>query len=308
MADLPSDFWGGWVAVITVVSLIGLGWLVYSVYFSRGADMDTAQQVWDETLREGTAAAPLWWFWFIVALLAVTVVYLILYPGLGSYRGTLQWSQGGRIAESALRYEREFGPARAAIASADVAALRGDAAVLRSASSVFRNHCAACHGDDGGGQANLFPNLTDRDWQWGGESAALEQTIAAGRQAVMPPWQAVLGDAGVVQVADYVLSLSRSAGGSSQPAPNEGEKLYSMYCTACHGAGGGGLALLGAPALNDDTWLYGGSASDVRASIAAGRTGVMPAFASRLDAAQIKMLVAWLGRDSIDTNAPETGR
>lgn len=295
MADLPSDFWSGWIAVITVVSLIGLCWLVYSVYFSRGADADAAHQVWDETLREGTAAAPLWWFWLIVALLAVSVVYLILYPGLGSYRGTLRWSQGGRIAESAQRYETEFGAARAAIAAADVAALRGDPAVLRSAASVFRNHCAACHGENGGGQANLFPDLTDHDWQWGGETAALEQTITAGRQAVMPPWQAVLGDAGVGQVADYVLSFSRS-GGSSQP---EGERLYSMYCSACHGAGGGGLAVLGAPALNDDAWLYGGSASDVRASISAGRNGVMPAFAGRLDAAQIKMLVAWLGREPV---------
>ena len=73
---------------ITVVSLLGLGWLVYSVYFSRDANTAAAHQVWDETLREGTAAAPLWWFWLIVALLAVTVIYLILYPGLGSYRGT----------------------------------------------------------------------------------------------------------------------------------------------------------------------------------------------------------------------------
>jgi cytochrome c oxidase cbb3-type subunit 3 len=297
MANLPSDFWSGWIVVITVVSLLGLAWLVYSVYFSRGADAAAAHQIWDETLREGTAPAPLWWFWLIVALLAVTVVYLILYPGLGSYRGTLRWSQGGRIAESTQRYEGEFGAARAAIAAADVAALRSDAAVLRSATSVFRNHCAACHGENGGGQANLFPNLTDRDWQWGGDTAALEQTITAGRQAVMPPWQAVLGDAGVAQVADYVLSLSRSAGGSNEPTASEGEKLYSMYCTACHGPTGGGLAVLGAPALNDDAWLYGGSASDIRTSISAGRNGVMPAFAGRLDAAQIKMLVAWLGRE-----------
>jgi cytochrome c oxidase cbb3-type subunit 3 len=57
--------------------------------------------------------------------------------------------------------------------------------------------------------------------------------------------------------------------------------------------------VLGAPALNDDAWLYGGSASDIRMSISAGRNGVMPAFAGRLDAAQIKMLVAWLGREPV---------
>ena len=237
MADLPSDFWAGWIAVITVVSLIGLGWLV-TASISRDSDAYVAHQVWDETLREGNAAAPLWWFWLIVALLAVTVVYLMLYPGLGSYRGVLQWSQGGRIAESAQRYDEQFGAARARSRHRR-RALGSDAAVLRSASSVFRNHCAACHGEDAGGQANLFPNLSDRDWQWGGDVPQLEQTITSGRQAVMPPWQAALGDAGVAQVADYVISLAGN--GTGETAPSEGKKLYELYCTACHGADGGGL-------------------------------------------------------------------
>ncbi len=294
MADLPSDFWSGWIAAVTIVSLIGLVWLVCSVYFGKNNDADVAHQVWDETLREGTAAAPLWWFWLILALLAVTVVYLMLYPGLGSYRGVLEWSQGGRVAESAARYELEFGAARSRIAATEPAVLRGDAAVLRSASSVFRNHCAACHGENAGGQADLFPNLTDGDWQWGGEAPQLEQTITAGRQAVMPPWQSVLGDAGVAAVADYVIGLSSRTGGGSER--REGERLYGLYCTACHGADGSGLAALGAPALNDGSWLYGRSTDAVRASISGGRNGVMPAFGTRLEPAQIRMLVAWLDR------------
>ena len=83
-----------------------------SISAANGA-ADVADDVWDETLREGTTPAPLWWFWLILALLAFSVVYLILYPGLGSYRGVLGWSQGGRIAESAERYEQRFGAARA---------------------------------------------------------------------------------------------------------------------------------------------------------------------------------------------------
>ena len=292
MANLPSDFWGGWISVITIVSALGLAWLVYSIYFVKRSDADVAHQVWDESLREGTAAAPLWWFWLIVALLAVSVVYLILYPGLGTYRGALRWSQGGRLAESAARYDAEFGAARAQIAATDVAQLRADPSVLRSASSVFRNQCAACHGENAGGQANTFPNLTDREWQWGGETAQLEQTITAGRQAVMPPWQAVLGDAGISAVADYVISLSRVERGRIGLV--EGKRLFGLYCTACHGADGSGNAALGAPPLKDGSWLYGGSTLDVRKSIALGRNGVMPSFAGRLEPAQIKMLVALL--------------
>jgi cytochrome c oxidase cbb3-type subunit 3 len=80
-------------------------------------------------------------------------------------------------------------------------------------------------------------------------------------------------------------------------ATSDGKKQYEMYCSACHGLDGSGTAALGAPALNDDIWLYGGSPSAIRASISGGRTGVMPPFVGRLEPAQIKMLVAWLGRD-----------
>jgi cytochrome c oxidase cbb3-type subunit III len=300
MANLPSDFWGGWVAVITIISLIGLAWLVYSVYFAKRSDADVAHQVWDETLREGTATAPLWWFWLIVALLAFTVVYLMLYPGLGSYRGTLQWSQGGRLAESTARYDAEFGPARAKLAATDAQALRGDGAVLRSAASVFRNNCAACHGESADGQAKTFPSLTDHEWQWGGDTAQLEQTITAGRQAVMPPFQAVLGDTGISAVADYVISLSRVEPGRMGLA--EGKRLFDLYCTACHGADAGGNTALGAPPLNNGSWLYGGSTLDVRRTLALGRNGVMPAFATRLEPAQIRMLVALLGQPSVEVS------
>ena len=38
MADLPTDFWGGWIAILTSVSFVALGWLIFSIYFSAGDD------------------------------------------------------------------------------------------------------------------------------------------------------------------------------------------------------------------------------------------------------------------------------
>lgn len=292
MVSLPNDFWSGWIVVITVVSLVGLAWLVWSVYFA--SEDVVADQVWDETLREGSAPAPLWWFWLILSMLAVTVVYLMLYPGLGSYRGTLRWSQGGRIAASEIQYQDEFRERRELIAAAAASELRDDQRALRAGSSLFQNHCAACHGPNAEGQANLFPNLADASWQWGGDDASIEQTIARGRQAIMPGWRAVLADNGVEQMADYVLALS--SGNAASLAGTDGARLFAQYCSACHGADGAGQPVLGAPALNDDIWLYGGSRDAIVTSIAEGRSGVMPAFEQRLDAAQIKMLVVWLGR------------
>ena len=67
VADLPSEFWGGWIATITVASFVALLWLVIDVY--RSGPDGNEQQVWDETLREGAKPAPIWWFWFILALM-----------------------------------------------------------------------------------------------------------------------------------------------------------------------------------------------------------------------------------------------
>jgi cytochrome c oxidase cbb3-type subunit 3 len=216
----------------------------------------------------------------------------MLYPGLGSYRGILRWSQGGQIAASTASYEQRFGPERSRIATAVAAVLREEPAAMLSARHIFANHCAACHGPDARGQARLFPNLTDDDWQWGGEEQQIVQTVTLGRQGVMPPLQAALGDAGVAQVASYVRSLS--SGNGALAANSEGARLFQTYCSACHGADGAGMEQLGAPALNDRTWVYGASVEDVRASIALGRTGIMPPFGERLDATQIKLLTSWL--------------
>jgi cytochrome c oxidase cbb3-type subunit III len=290
MASIANGFWAGWVAVITIVSVIGLVWLVASVYFGRESSATVAHQVWDETLSEGMTAPPLWWFWMILALLAASVVYLILYPGLGSYAGVLRWSQGSEIAASLARHEERFGPGREEIIATPLHDLQQNAVAMRSAWHLFNNHCVACHGGDARGQASMFPDLGDASWQWGGDEEQLTQTITQGRQAVMPSWQPILNDDGVAKMADYVIALSQGIGSTD----SEAATTFRNYCSACHGADGGGTPLLGAPAHNDSAWIYGSSAAAVRESISQGRRGVMPAFGERLDGAQIKLLTAWL--------------
>lgn len=290
MADMPSDFWGGWIAVITIVSFAGLAWLIFSAYFS-GEPGEEAEHspVWDGNLREGSNPAPMWWFWMIFALMILSVIYLMLYPGLGSYKGALQWSQGGRLNESIAAYEAEFGGVRNLIAEAQLATLQADDHMMRSAQRVFDRNCAVCHGYDARGQAMQFPDLTDDEWQWGGSPAQIEQSIRAGRTAVMVGWQQVLGDDGVSNVADYVLQLG-------QPAANghPGQAQYNQFCVACHLPDGSGNAVLGAPSLVDNVSLYGNDADTLRHTIAIGRNGIMPAFAARLDDTQIRLLVALL--------------
>lgn len=291
MADLPTGFWSGWIIVLTGVSLATLIWLVLSVYFAPGANEHSeAEPVWDNDLREGSNAPPLWWFWMLLAALVFSLIYLMLYPGLGSYKGLLNWSQGKRIVESYETYDTSFQEIRADIASKNLAEIQNDLDLMQVAERIFRRECSACHGPDGRGQASLFPNLMDIDWQWGASPEQIEQTIRGGRVANMLAWQAILGDENVGQVADYVANFSDS------DVAHPGRVVFQQSCAACHGLDGVGNPLLGAPNLTDNIWLYGGDLETVRASIAAGRNGVMPSFEKRLDDAQIKLLVAMLAR------------
>jgi len=295
MADLPGGFWAGWIAVITIVSLIGLCWLIFSVYFSANGEEDTPQPVWDENLREGDNPAPMWWFWLILGLLVFSLIYLMLYPGIGSYQGALKWSQGGRLNQSYTTYDDEFRTLRQLVTEASIETLAKDAKIMASARRVYDQNCAACHGADAKGQATHFPDLTDSNWQWGNTPAQLEQSIRLGRQPVMPGWQDVVGAEGVQQITDYLIAYSR---GEAISDDDPGKKSFGLYCVACHGAAGKGNVALGASDLTTGTWLYGGTKQDIAHSIGIGRSGVMPAFQDRLDDAQIRMLVAWLSREN----------
>jgi cytochrome c oxidase cbb3-type subunit 3 len=289
---MPSDFWAGYIIAITGVSFIALVWFVANVYFSSGDDSDVEHQVWDHDLKEGTAPAPIWWFWLIFALMVVSVIYLMLYPGLGNYGGVLKWSQGGEVAASRVAYAADFGAQRERIAAADIAALAADPAMVAAGARIYTVHCAACHGRDATGQALLFPNLTDAHWQWGATPDSIAQSIRAGRTAVMPPLLAALGEESVTALTNYVLALND--GNADAPVHDAARTQFGALCGACHGADGSGNPLLGAPSLTVGAWTYGGEFEQIYQSIAEGRSGQMPAFAGKLDDTEVRLLSAWL--------------
>jgi len=292
MADMPNDFWSGWIILITLISFIALAWLVISVYTAAPPDPNEVEEtIWDGNLEEGQNPAPLWWFWLIFAMMVFSVFYLMFYPGLGSFKGAFQWSQGGELSERYSAFNENFTELRAEIAAMPLDAIRADDALMGSASDLYKQNCAACHGYEAQGQANLFPNLTDGIWQWGGSPENIEQTLLNGRVAVMASWDALLGQQGVTDVANYVLVV-----GTPEAEGHPGQARFNQICAACHGIEGTGNPLLGAPSLVDDVWLYGGDVETIRTTLREGRNGRMPAFGDKLDNAQIRLLVAWLTR------------
>lgn len=83
-----------------------------------------------------------------------------------------------------------------------------DATVAARGQAVFAEQCAACHGDDGKGKAEVgAPNLASGIWLYGGDRGALVQQIRAPRHGVMPAWEGRLDDATIKMLAVYVHGL-----------------------------------------------------------------------------------------------------
>jgi cytochrome c oxidase cbb3-type subunit III len=162
---------------------------------------------------------------------------------------------------------------------------------MKMAQTLFMDNCALCHGADGGGNPG-FPNLTDKDWLYGGAPEKILETITHGRKAAMPAWGSILGEEGVVDAAEYVLSLSGNDHDKSKA--EAGAKLFATNCVACHGADGKGNQQMGAPNLTDNIWLYGKKPEEIRYTIRQGRNGVMPAQAENLKADKIHLLAAYV--------------
>ena len=92
-----------------------------------------------------------------------------------------------------------------------LAGLSFDEKLAAEGKQKFETLCAGCHMADGTGNVAMgAPNLTDNIWLYGGSPRAIKQSIAKGRNGVMPAHAEFLGEAKVHILAAYVYSLSNA--------------------------------------------------------------------------------------------------
>ncbi len=272
----------------------------------RGADTgrETTGHEWDG-IREFNAPLPTWWLYTFYATIVFAVVWCVLYPAFPGQSGVLGYSTRGNVAATISQAAADQKPYVDRILKASLDEIRVDKQLLTFARAggriAFNNNCASCH-QVGGAGTKGYPSLADDDWLWGGAAADIEQTIRYGirsehdktRNSMMPRFgvDGMLSSAQIGDVVEYVLSLSHSSHDPDKAA--RGAAVYAENCVACHMQGGTGNKELGAPALNDAIWLYGGDRASIRQSVFAARAGMMPAWEGRLDEATIKMLTLYV--------------
>ena len=289
-----SNFWHWWIVLLTTACLVLVTWVLFSTRKTQRKEMteETTGHEYDG-IKEYDNPLPHWWFIMFVATLVFTVGYLILYPGMGKWAGTLGWTQVNELEQNQQKHDRKYAPEFARYAATPIEELINNPKALKMGERVFINNCALCHGMDAGGNFG-FPNLVDNDWLYGGTPDAIKATIVHGRQGQMPAWGAVLGDIGVKQVSSYARELSGIDSGASEADLAAGKKIFSTTCAVCHNADGTGNFALGAPNLTNNIWLYGSSQAQVEYTIRKGRNGVMPAWNDILGEEKVHLVTAYV--------------
>ncbi len=294
-----SSFWHWWIVTITLGMIYFCWWLLQK---TKSMEVDPQGEVNEEGVRttghiydgieELDNPLPRWWLYMFYITIVFSLGYLVLYPGLGNYKGLLGWTQQNQWLDEVENSEDKLEAFYIQFDGREVAELARDKTAVGVGRNLFLTYCTACHGSDAKGFAG-YPNLSDSDWLYGGGEAALIHTISEGRNGNMPPMAAAIGgDESVEQVAHYVLSLSGREDADATLAA-AGQAKFAV-CSACHGADGGGNKALGAPNLSDDVWLYGGTLGAIKQTINEGRNGQMPAHKSLLSDTKIRMLATYI--------------
>jgi len=293
MSDFTSNFWSVFVAATTIIGIIAclvLLWATGKTRVMSSVD-NTTGHVWDGDLREMNNPLPRWWVWLFVITVVFSLIYLFLYPGLGSNPGKFGWSQQGQYEAEMAKGEKEIAPIYAKFTAMTVQQMAADPQAMGIGERLFLNNCAQCHGSDARG-GKSFPNLADGDWLWGGAPEQIKESITKGRIGNMPPMAAAVGTPeDVKNVAHYVLSLSGSPHDSLRASLGK-EKFGA--CAACHGMDGKGNVAMGAPNLTDNIWLHGYGENAIIDMITHGKMNQMPAQEGKLTEAQIHVLTAYV--------------
>jgi mono/diheme cytochrome c family protein len=189
-----------------------------------------------------------------------------------------------------------------------------DGAILSAGLTVYAENCAACHGANGEG-STLAPALNTDELRVRLSNADIARIITEGVPGtLMSSWSSALD---LAQQQAVVTLLSRwgelNAAGVSLPtietspldmSPQvvaNGQQLFNLLCTQCHGVDGYGSPI--APALNNQTFLNQTPDAAVQAIIAGGVSSTnMPAWSGYLTDADIAAITAYLR--SLQPTAP----
>lgn len=311
-----SNFWTIWISVLSLFVIFACVVLLrFCNKNDTGIEEGASMGHTFDGIEELNNPLPKWWSYMFYITIVFGLIYLAMYPGLGSYKGLFGWTSSNQSVRSMeeskaaiiaakeagvlSQYDREiehadakYGPIFKAYAETPLEELVKNEKALKVGGRLFLQNCAQCHGSDARG-SNGFPNLTDGDWLYGGDLATIKTSIMNGRNGMMPPKGGLpIDDSELDALAEYLVKLSGRE--HDEAKATQGQGTFMKGCFACHGMDGSGNKFMGAPNLADNVYLYGGSKGILMESIKNGRAGVMPAWKTILGEEKVHVITAYV--------------
>lgn len=286
-------FWSLWIFILTATCLALVLWVLLAnrkvaVRDDEDPENKTTGHVYDG-IEEYDNPLPNWWFKMFVYSVIFAVAYLIWYPGV--WKGIGGWTSENELKASQEKALEQYKESYDVFSTMTIEELSNDARAYKMGARLFANNCAVCHGADGGGNFGI-PNLTDKDWLYGGSPKEIETSILKGRKGNMPAWGAILGEAKMSNIAEHVLKISGQEHDAKKA--EAGAILFEQNCGACHGKNGEGMKAVGAPKLADNIWLYDGSRDGIMHAMRQGFSNEMPAQEELIRKEKIHLLAAYV--------------
>ena len=107
-----SIFWNCWIVGLTLTNLILLFWLLMAnrKRAVTGTDTGEAKTTGHEYdgIEEYDNPLPRWWFGMFLATFVFTAVYLVVFPGLGSWKGIFNWTSTNQLQGEQEKAQAKF--------------------------------------------------------------------------------------------------------------------------------------------------------------------------------------------------------
>jgi len=272
---------------------------------------ETMGHEWDG-IKEYNNPIPLWWKTTFIACIVYSIGYMIYYPSIpfagkdGFFAGIAGWSQFKELKDEISDAKLQTKDLDDKISKLTIEQIESDPELkeyaIATGKSRFAVSCSQCHGLGANGNKGVA-NLLDDEWIWGSDIENIKYTITNGvrdyvnddtRSGEMSAFglDEILDKKEIKDVVRYVQVLAYNA--SENAKSDRGKVIYEENCAVCHGDAGEGNQELGAPALNNQVWLYDGDRKTLIETITEGRAAKMTSFKELLSEDDIKRLVVYV--------------
>src|SRR5690606_24101761 len=146
-----NSFWSLWIIVLTGVTIAGVLWILLAnrKTTQHGDDQKTGHEY--DGIEEYDNPLPAWWMNMFIISILFSVAYLIAYPGMGSFRGMLGWTQVQQYEKEMADAEEAFLEGYQQFVDKSVEGLAADPKAVKMGQRLFSNNCSVCHGADARG-------------------------------------------------------------------------------------------------------------------------------------------------------------